>query len=99
METTTQTQAPARKIGLKQGLVLAAFCLAFTAGLGFALHSAGRDPWQAADMFVPLFVGALIASSGLHPARSPKLLATVVGGAVGLMMLTQWATPMLRASA
>jgi hypothetical protein len=95
VNTTAQPQA--RKIGLKQGLVLAAFCLAFTAGLGFALHSAGRDPWQAVDMFVPLFIGALIASSGLSPARDPKLLATVVGAAVGLLLLTQWAAPILRA--
>lgn len=95
---STQAQAQPRKIGIKQGLVLAAFCLAFTAGLAFALHSAGRDPWQAADMFVPLFIGALIASSGLSPARDPKLLATIVGAAVGLMMLMQWAAPMLRAA-
>jgi hypothetical protein len=97
VNTTTQHQP--RKIGLKQGLTLAAFCLAFSAGLGFALHSAGRDPWQAVDMFVPLFIGALIASSGLLQARSPKLLATVVGAAIGLMLLMQWATPMIRVSA
>lgn len=96
MNATTDTQP--RKIGLKQGVLLAVFCLAFTAGLGFALHSAGRDPWQAADMFVPLFIGALIASSGLSPARDPKLLATIVGAAVGLMLLMQWAAPVLRAA-
>lgn len=93
------TAAPPRKISLKQGAILAAFCLAFTAGLAFALHGAGRDPWQAADMFVPLFIGALIASSGLSPARDPKLLATIVGAAVGLLLLMQWAAPMLRAVA
>lgn len=97
MNATTDAQP--RKIGLKQGAILAAFCLAFTAGLGFALNASGRDPWQAVDMFVPLFIGALIASSGLSPARDPKLMATVVGAAVGLMLLMQWAAPMLRAIA
>lgn len=91
--------ATLRKIGLKEGLVLAIFSLSFAGGLAVAFHSFGRDPWQAANVFVPLFIGSLAAAAGVNPVRSPKLVALVAVGAIGLMQLVEWATPLLRLSA
>lgn len=87
--------ATLRKIGLKEGLVLALFSLAFAGGLALAFHSFGRDPWQAANVVVPLFIGSLATAAGVNPVNSPKLLALVAVGAIGLMQLVEWATPLL----
>lgn len=91
--------AQLRKIGLKEGLVLALFSLAFAGGLAMAFHSFGRDPWQAVNVFVPLFVGSLAAAAGVSPVKSPKLVAVVAVGAIGLMQMVEWATPLLTATA
>lgn len=91
--------ATLRKIGLKEGLVLAIFSLAFAGGLALAFHSVGRDPWQAANVVAPLFIGSLAAAAGVNPVRSPKLVALVAVGALGLMQLVEWAAPLLRHSA
>lgn len=84
--------AQLRKIGFKQGLLSMAMSLAFTAGWAVALHSFGRDPWEALKMFVPVFFGALVANAGINPVRSPQLFALVLAGAAGVMMIVEWAT-------
>lgn len=91
--------AELRKITLRDGLVSAALALAFSGGWAMALLSYGRDPWQAANLFIPLFLGSLVSFAGINPMRSPQLLVLVAIGAGGLMTLVEWATPALMASA
>lgn len=91
--------AELRKITLRDGLISAALALGFSGGWAMALLSYGRDPWQAANLFIPLFLGALISFAGINPARSPQLLVLVAIGAGGLMELVEWATPALMATA
>lgn len=91
--------AELRKIGLKEGLMMGLFSLAFTGGLAMAFHSTGRDPWEAANVFVPLFIGSLTAAAGISPMKSPKLVALVIVGAAGLMKLVEWGAPALQAAA
>ncbi|MFC0677792.1 hypothetical protein ACFFGH_08070 [Lysobacter korlensis] len=91
--------AELRKIGFKEGLMMGLFSLAFTAGLAMAFQSTGRDPWEAANIFVPLFIGSLTAAAGISPMKSPKLVALVIAGAAGLMKLVEWGTPALQSVA
>lgn len=91
--------AQLRKIGVREGVMMGLFSLAFTGGLAMAFHSTGRDPWEAANVFVPLFIGSLTAAAGISPMKSPKLVALVVAGAAGLMKLVEWGTPALQSVA
>jgi hypothetical protein len=83
--------ATLRKIELKNGLVAGAFAGAMSAGLALAFHTAGRDPWQALDATMPIFIGALAAQAGINPVRSPMLMGLVFAGAAVVMAVSRLA--------
>ncbi len=84
-----------RKISLREGVIAALLSFAFTGGWAMALTSFGRDPSQALNLFVPVFIGSLISVAGINPVKSPQLVALVGLGAAGLMTAVKWATPLL----
>lgn len=83
--------ATLRKITLRDGLVAAGFAASLTAGLALAFHSGGRDPWQALDATMPVFIGALATSAGINPVRSPMLMSIVFAGAALVMAVSRLA--------
>ena len=99
--------AQLRKISVKAGGVAAGFSVALSAGMALALQSQGRDPAQAFDAAVPLFVGALAVMAGVDsaratcrpcspisdPARAPRLFILVMGGAAGCLALVRALVP------
>lgn len=83
--------ATLRKISLRDGLSAAGLAGGLTAGMALALHSGGRDPWQALDATMPVFIGALATSAGINPVRSPLLMGLVGAGAVLVMAVSRLA--------
>lgn len=83
--------ATLRKISFRDGLSAAGLAGALTAGMALALHSSGRDPWQALDATMPVFIGALATSAGISPVRSPLLMGLIGGGAVLVMAISRMA--------
>ena len=83
--------ATLRKISLKDGLSAAGLAAGLTAGMALAFHSSGRDPWQALDAAMPIFIGALATSAGVNPVRSPLLMGLIAAGAVVVMAASRLA--------
>lgn len=83
--------ATLRKISLRDGLSAAGLAAGLTAGMALAFHSSGRDPWQALDAAMPVFIGALATSAGINPVRSPLLMGLIGAGAVAVMAVSRLA--------
>lgn len=86
--------ATLRKISLKDGLTAAGLAGGLTAGIALAFHTSGRDPWQALDVAMPVFIGALATSAGINPVRSPLLMGLIAAGAVVVMAASRLALGM-----
>lgn len=83
--------ATLRKITLRDGLAAAGLAGGLTAGMAVAFHTSGRDPWQALDAAMPIFIGALATSAGINPVRSPMLMGLIAAGAVAVMAISRLA--------
>lgn len=83
--------ATLRKISLKDGLCAAGLAGGLSAGMAVAFHMSGRDPWQALDAAMPVFIGALATSAGINPVRSPMLMGLIAAGAVAVMAVSRLA--------
>jgi hypothetical protein len=83
--------ATLRKITLRDGLSAAGLAGGVSAGMAVAFHMSGRDPWQALDAAMPIFIGALATSAGVNPVRSPMLMGLIAAGAVAVMAVSRLA--------
>lgn len=85
--------AQLRKISLKEGALAGVFSAAVTGGMAVALYGSGRDPRQALEGLVPLFLGSLVVLAGINPVRNPALTAVAATACIAMMTAVRTLLP------